>query len=227
MPYVLSPSRLELFKECPRCFWLLMRKGIKRPSGIFPSLPSGMDSVLKSHFDSYRDRGELPPELVREGLQPGEVSLFGNAELLKEWRNNRKGIRWTDEKGNVLMGAVDNILVKGSKLIVLDYKTRGFPLKEGTADFYQDQMDIYNFLLKKNGYETEDYAYLLFYHPVEVNEKGEVIFETDLVRVEVSVENAEKIFRNALKVLEGEMPEPSEECEYCLWASNSNKEQII
>lgn len=217
MPYVLSPNRLELFKECPRCFWLLMRKGIKRPAGKFSSLPSGMDAVLKNHFDSYMERGELPPELVKEGI---EAKLFEDMELLREWRNGRKGIRWSDERGNVLMGAVDNILVKGNKLIVLDFKTRGFQLKENTANFYQTQMDVYNFLLRKNGYETEDYGYLLFYYPVRVGENG-VIFETKLVKVEVSVENAERIFREAIKVLEGDIPEPSKDCEYCKWRENN------
>ncbi|GAI53572.1 unnamed protein product, partial [marine sediment metagenome] len=42
----LSPSALNLFLQCPRCFWLEKNKGIKRPRGIFPSLPSGMDSVI-------------------------------------------------------------------------------------------------------------------------------------------------------------------------------------
>ena len=35
-----------------------------RPRGIFPSLPSGMDRVIKTYFDHYR--GSLPPELVGE-----------------------------------------------------------------------------------------------------------------------------------------------------------------
>ncbi len=106
---------------------------------------------------------------------------------------------------------------KGNKLIVLDYKTRGYPLKEDTANHYQNQMDIYNLLLRKNGYETEDYAYLLFYHPDKVNENGDVIFNTDLVKMKINVKNAENIFKRALEVLNGDMPECSEECEYCKW----------
>ena len=51
MPYKLSPSTLNLMKECPRCFWLAQHKVWKRPAGIFPSLPSGMDKILKVHFD--------------------------------------------------------------------------------------------------------------------------------------------------------------------------------
>ena len=218
MPYKFSPSSLSLLKECPRCFWLQFNKGIKRPEGIFPSLPSGMDRILKAHFDTFRDRGELPPELQELN---GEVKLFDNKELLEEWRNNRKGIKLEDKEGNLFKGAVDNILKKGNKLIVLDYKTRGFPLKDDTHKHYQDQLDIYNLLLRKNSYETEDYSYLLFYHPDKVNGKGDVVFNTDLIKMKISIKNAEKIFKDALGVLKGDIPECAEDCKFCKWAQDA------
>ncbi|MBU1005390.1 MAG: PD-(D/E)XK nuclease family protein [Nanoarchaeota archaeon] len=220
MPYKFSPSSLSLLKDCPRCFWLRFNKGIKRPEGIFPSLPSGMDKVLKEHFDRFMEKGELPPVLKD---YDDNCKLFDDKELLKIWRSNFKGIQWKDEGDNLLRGAVDNILVKGKKLIVLDYKTRGFPLKDDTADHYQNQLDIYNFLLRKNNYETEDYSYLLFYHPKNVNENGDVIFNTDLVKMKIDVKNAEKILKNALTTLKGEMPEPSKECNYCRWVDSNHK----
>jgi hypothetical protein len=222
MAYSFSPSSLSLLKDCPRCFWLQFNRGIKRPSGIFPSLPSGMDRILKEHFDSFMEKDGLPPELKQLS---GEAKLFSDVVRLDEWRNWRKGLRWEDGEGNVLTGALDNVLQKGKKLIVLDYKTRGFPLKEDTHEHYQDQLDIYNFLLRKNGYMTEDYAYLLFYHPTRVTEKGDVVFHKDLVRVDVDAKNAEKILRKALDVLRGEMPDHADGCGYCEWAdrlSNSS-----
>ena len=111
------------------------------------------------------------------------------------------------------LGGVDNILQKGDKLIVLDYKTRGYPVKEDTADHYQNQLDIYNLLLRKNGYETEDFAFLLFYVPKEVTETGEVIFDTELVKREIDVNNAENIFQRAIEILNDECPEKG--CEWC------------
>jgi len=182
-----------------------------------------MDKILKTHFDSFMEKGVLPPELCDNGECNG-LKLFDDEEILKVWRSNFKGIQWKDKDDNLFRGAVDNILVKGKKLIVLDYKTRGFPLKEDTADHYQNQMDIYNFLLRKNGYETEDYAYLLFYHPDKVTKKGDVVFNTDLVKMKISIKNAESIFKNALKILKGKMPKPSEYCEYCKWVDNCNCE---
>jgi len=179
-----------------------------------------MDRVLKKHFDSFRDKGKLPPELKKE-IGEEKVKLFGDdeseKELLEAWRNNKKGIRLEDEAGNVLMGAVDNILVKDGKLIVLDYKTRGYPLKEDTHEHYQDQLDAYNLLLKENGYETEDYGYLLFYYPDKVLESGEVVFETKLVKMKANPEHAKKIFDEAIILLNGKCPahHEHEPCEWC------------
>jgi len=174
-----------------------------------------MDRILKTHFDCYMEKGELPPELKE---LEGDVKLFDDVELLKVWRSNFKGIPWEDKEGNLFRGAIDNLLKKGKKFIVLDYKTRGYPLKDDTAEHYQDQLDIYNLLLRKNGYETEDYAYLLFYHPDKVNGHGDVIFNTDLIKMKISIENAERIFKEAIKILEGKIPKSAEDCTFCKWA---------
>ena len=199
-------------KECPRCFWLTQHKVWRRPSGIFPSLPSGMDKILKVHFDKFRDKRLLPPELCDDKGCKG-MSLFEDKEKLKIWQSNFKGISWTDKEGNELHGAVDNILVKGEKLIVLDYKTRGYALKEDTAEHYRLQQNIYNFLLRKNGYQTEDYFFLLFYIPSEVASTGEVIFDTELVKMKVDVGMAEKMWKDALNLLNSDCPEKI--CEWC------------
>ncbi len=202
MAYKLSPSALSLMEDCPRCFWLHYNKDKKRPETIFPSLPSGMDSILKKHFDRFMQNGKLPPE-IKENKECKGCKLFNDVELLKVWRSNFKGMSVKDKAGNILHGAVDNIMVKSKKLIVLDYKTRGFPLKEDTHEHYQNQLDIYNFLLRENGFDTEDYAFLLFYYPKEVLETGEVVFDTCLKKMKVDIKNAEMIWKKALMLLSG------------------------
>lgn len=90
-------------EECSRCFWLDKHSKWKRPNGLFPSLPSGMDGILKTHFDKFRDRGELPPE-IKDHHYTKRLKLFNEPELFKVWRSNFKGIRWEDKKGNILSG---------------------------------------------------------------------------------------------------------------------------
>jgi hypothetical protein len=220
MAYKLSPSTINLMLECPRCFWLQFNEGKKRPESIFPSLPSGMDAILKKHFDNFAKIGKLPPELC-DNKDCKELKLFDDFYQLKIWRSNLKGIVIEDEDGNILHGAIDSLLIKGKdkdkKFIVLDFKTRGFPIKDDTHEHYIDQLNIYNFLLRENKYGTEDYSYLLFYHPKEVLETGEVVFNTDLVKVKTSAEHGEKIWKDALKLLEGECPKKNGECEWCEW----------
>lgn len=214
MSYKLSPSTLNLMHDCPRCFWLANHDVWQRPNGIFPSLPSGMDMILKKHFDNFMNQGGLPPELAqREECK--NLKLFDDKKLLEEWRNARKGLWYETNEGNVLHGAIDNLLVnkENNKIIVLDYKTRGFPLKEDTHTHYQSQMDIYSFLLNKNGRPTEDYAYLLFYYPKEVLASGEFRFNNVLKKIQVNADNAEALFEGAIKMLDSSCPQKS--CEWC------------
>lgn len=209
MKYKFSPSKVSLLKDCPRCFWLEHNKGLKRPEGIFPSLPSGMDRILKVHFDEYAKRGELPPEINElKGYK-----LFDDFALLDVWRNNFKGIKYETPEF-IIKGAVDAILVKDKKLVVLDYKTRGYPVKEDTHEHYIEQQSFYIYLLKKIGYDVEEYSYLLFYHPDKVMENV-FLFHKDLIKIESSSAFAEKILSDAVSVLKGPIPDASHECNYC------------
>ena len=84
-------------------------------------------------------------------------------------------------------------------------------------------MDLYNFLLRKNGYDTEDYAYLLFYYPDKINEQGDVIFHTTLITLPTNPDNGELVFKNALKLLQQkEMPPANEQCAFCTWIQDAH-----
>jgi len=136
-----SPSSLKLLRECPRCFWLHFH-GKKRPASIFPSLPGGMDKVLKEHFDRFRMQGTLPPELKVD------AQLYPDQAQLDIWRNWRTGLSVT-KGAHALSGAVDELLLVDGKIVVLDYKTRGYPVKEETPGFSQDQLDLYTYLRER------------------------------------------------------------------------------
>jgi hypothetical protein len=212
MTYKLSPHSLNLYAECPRCFYETVAEKKGRPSGPFPSLPSGMDLIIKKRFDSFRKSGKLPPEL--KSLE--RLTLF-TGDVLKEWRNQRKGMLWTVEDENSLTGSVDEILQSSNgNLIVMDNKTRGFPLKD-TPKYYRLQLDLYNLMLRKNGYKTEDYSVLLFFYPDSFNRSGSVKFNNTIVKFPVDVVSAEKTFRDALTLLKGKKPLASEECKFCEW----------
>ena len=84
-----------------------------------------------------------------------QAKLFPNQALLNQWRSNRVGIRFYDQTLNAtLLGAVDDILeFPDGKLAPLDYKSTGSNVAT-VYDRFQTQMDIYTFLLEKNGYSA-------------------------------------------------------------------------
>jgi hypothetical protein len=217
----LSPSTLNLFLECPRCFWLHINENIHRPRGIFPSLPGGMDLVIKDYFDKYREKNELPPELQGKI----DAKLFHDHALLNKWRNWRTGLEYKDENlGVTLFGALDDCLEDNGKYMPLDYKTRGFPPKDGDSEkYYGNQLDCYALLLQENGYPVGDYGYLVYYFPEHVEENGTVIFNVKPIQLKIDPNRAKKTLKDAIKLLDGPIPAHHSECEYCIWGRNNGE----
>lgn len=141
---------------------------IPRPRGIFPTLPSGIDRRMKERFDSHRRKGTLPPELQ----QFKGAELFANESLLREWQNNRKGLRYESPNGNTVAGALDDLLIDADgRRIPVDGKSRGFPPKSEHLKLYKPQLGIYNFLLHQNGHEIANKGILVYYWPIDVSER--------------------------------------------------------
>lgn len=222
---ILSASALSVFKDCPRCFYNEKVMGIKQPRGIFPSLPGGMDRILKGRYDFFRRQGLLPPEIARHF--PGAI-LFKDQIQLNAWRNWRRGFRVEISDGVTLTGAIDELLDwQNGTYSIFDYKTRGSAPKEGGSEqYYGHQMDIYHLLLEDAGLPTTGEAYLGYWWPSEtVRETVEemeiggkysgVLFETGVVGLKTSAERARKLVDAAALCLNGPAPASGTECAYC------------
>jgi len=57
--FKISRSKIDLFIECPRCFYLDRRLGVGRPPGFPFSINSAVDALLKQEFDVYRSNVNL------------------------------------------------------------------------------------------------------------------------------------------------------------------------
>jgi len=213
----LSPSSLNLFLECRRCFWLEKKQGIRRPPPYPYALNMAVDVLLKQEFDSYRVKGELHPLLGANNIQ---ARLFSNQSLLNQWRNNLAGIRYYDQTLDAtLFGAVDDILeFEDGKLAPLDYKSTGSSVPT-VYDRFQLQMDIYTFLLEKNGFLTPRKGYLAFYIVNKGNGFNDKLpFKKELHEIETDPSDIPKIFKDAVGTLRKNAPPPaSQDCKFCQW----------
>ena len=211
----LSRRQLEMFVQCPRCFWMLRKHGIDPPKGYPLALNTAMDKLLKEEFDAYRAEGKPHPILAEHGV---DAKPFADFDLLQEWRNNRQGIRWADPiTGCTLFGAVDDILeMSDGALSVLDYKSSG-AAQIKVYESYRLQLDTYMFLLEQNGYKVAPQAYLAFFVAVKDDGfRGRLPFKGTVVAVPSETARVGELFREALILAEAdEAPPPGEGCEPC------------
>jgi len=230
----ISRSGLKLFLDCPRCFWLDVHHKVKRPPGYPFTLSIAVDYLVKKEFDTYREKGTLPPVLKKYGIK--DAKLF-NGEELSEWRNNFKGISYFDEGLNAyLYGAVDDVLeFSDGSLGVIDYKSSG--AREITIyDDYQKQMDVYNYILKQKGHETYPEAFFVFYKVIKEGEIGfynSLKFTEEVRPVKVNMEWVGPAFENAIELARSDTPPASGtsgkngHCDHCHFVEMASQFKTI
>lgn len=76
-PFVLSRSKLELFMQCPRCFYIDRRLGTNRPPGFPFALNSAVDKLLKKEFDIHRAAKSRHPLMETYGIDAVKKRLTG------------------------------------------------------------------------------------------------------------------------------------------------------
>ena len=164
-PYVLSRSKLDLFAECKRCAYLDLKFGVKRPSGPSFTLNNAVDELLKREFDLHRAQGNPHPLMEAYGID----AVPTKNDKLEEWRDAlKRGIAYHHEPTDlILRGGVDDVWETPSgELIIVDYKATSKKVGPTTVhdlyDSYKRQMEIYQWLFRKNGFAVSPTGYFVY-----------------------------------------------------------------
>lgn len=219
-PFKLSRSKLELFVECPRCFYLDRRLGVGRPPGFPFTLNMAVDTLLKKEFDVHRAKGTKHPLQTKYGI---DAVPFQHKDM-DIWRHNFTGVQYLEPNTNLLItGAVDDVWVNSKKeLIVVDYKATStekvITLEEEYRQGYKRQMEIYQWLLRRNGFKVSDTGYFVY-----VNGKtdraafdGKLEFDVQLLDYTGKDNWVEGIIQKANDCLRAaKAPNAPGTCEYC------------
>lgn len=219
-PFKLSRSKIDLFLKCPRCFYIDRRLGIGYPPTPGYTLNSAVDALLKTEFDGYRGRQAPHPIMVEHSLD----ALPFQHEQLEDWRNNFRGVQYLDEKTNLLIfGAVDDIWVRpDGELIVVDYKATAkaaeVVLDQPWHESYKRQMEVYQWLLRQNGFTVSDTGYFLYCNGDASKElfDYQLHFRRQLIPYTGSADWIDDTIKDIHATLVSpERPASSEECDYC------------
>lgn len=222
--YRISRTKVDLFITCPRCFYLDVRLGIKRPPGFPFSLNSAVDTLLKAEFDQYR-KVQLPhPYITKTGLNAVPYSH----PKLDIWRNNFKGVSFVhEETGFEAFGAVDDLWIDllTQEIIVVDYKATsklsGVSIDADWQIGYKRQMEFYQWLLKKNGLNVANQGWFVYCNGIKdksaFNERLD--FTVSMLPYVGNDSWVEPTLVEIKKCLDsGLIPLATEDCEYCQYA---------
>ncbi|MEK7108995.1 MAG: PD-(D/E)XK nuclease family protein [Patescibacteria group bacterium] len=217
----LSRSKIALFLECGRCFYIDNKLGVARPPGFPFNLNSAVDALLKKEFDVHRAAKTRHPICEQYGV---DAVPFVHNEL-NTWRENFKGIEHKHAKtGFTIAGAVDDVWVnpKG-ELIVVDYKSTSKDgkieaLDQDWHDGYKRQMEIYQWLLRQEGFTVSDTGYWVYANASKDREAfdGKLEFEVTLIAHEGKTDWVEPALTELKKCLDGDaLPGAGADCDYC------------
>lgn len=163
-PFKISRSKIELFMQCQRCFWLDARLKITRPSTPPFNINKAIDELFKKEFDKYRADKKPHPLMVEYKV---DAIPFHHEELNK-WRENFIGVATLHEATNLhIFGAIDDVWVNNQgELMVVDYKATAkssdVSIDSDWQITYKRQMEVYQWLLRQNGFEVSDTGYFVY-----------------------------------------------------------------
>lgn len=227
-PFKLSRSKIELYTRCPRCFYLDRRLGIDQPPGFPFNLNSAVDHLLKKEFDVHRAKG-VPHPLMK--AYKVDAVPFVHAKM-DEWRENFVGVQFHHIASNfIVTGAVDDIWVnpKG-ELIVVDYKSTSkdseVTIDAEWQDSYKRQMEIYQWLLRKNGHPVSDTGYFVYCNARRDVKAFDGRLEFDIKLIPYTGEDSwiDQVLIDAKDCLSSsELPKSAASCDYCAYRKAARK----
>jgi RecB family exonuclease len=225
-PFKLSRSKIDLFMECPQCFYLDRRLGVGRPPGFPFSLNSAVDALLKKEFDLYRKDRAVHPLIKEFGID----AIPYEHKDIDIWRNTLKGMQYLYEPANFLVtGAIDDIWINSKgEVIIVDYKatskTSEVNLDADWQRGYKRQMEIYQWLFRQSGFNVSPTGYFVYCN----GDTGKPYFDKKLeFTIKVIpytgdcswIEGALSDIRKCL--MSDRIPEMNPDCDYCNYRKNA------
>lgn len=219
--------------NCPRCFYLDRRLGVARPPGYPFTLNSAVDELLKREFDIHRKTGTQHP--LQQKYKIDAIPLAH--EKIDEWRDAlHKGVVYHHADTNFrVTGGVDDVWVRpNGELIVVDYKATSKKEEVNLdADWqigYKRQMEVYQWLFRKNGFLVSDIGYFVYCNGNSDAEAFDGKLEFDISVIPYTGDDAwiePALLRVHACLNSEEMPTAASDCDYCSYREAAGRHEDV
>ena len=218
-PFRLNRTKIDLFFDCERCFVLDQKFGIKRPFGTPLVMNNKIVNTLKNELDICREKKQIHPQVLENNLN----YIPNTFELLNDWKNPFKGVKYIHKKTNFLLnGTIDDIWInKNTKknfcLIIKSTSKKEQLSYEQIWSGYWRQLSFYTYLLEKNSIEMSKTGILVFIKTFDNSEKfsKSLSFNLSIFEKILDLDWIEPTLLNIHKILNSnEIPKNSNYCKY-------------
>lgn len=229
--FTLSRSRIEGYLRCPRCFYLDRRIGVDQPPTPGYPINSAIDFLLKKEFDLLRKSGK-PHELMKKFGVDAIPFEHPNLPIWRDDVNEYIGISYLHAPTNLkITGMIDDVWIspKG-ELHIVDYKAtstqKEISLEDEYKQSYKNQMEIYQWIFRKNDFKVSDIGYFVFANGQKTAEKfdGILEFEMQIISHTGNDKWVEPTILKIKKCLDSDqIPDYSKDCDYCKYRQAAKK----
>ena len=221
VPFRVSRSKIDLYLECKKCFYLDRRLGVGRPPGYPFSLNSAVDTLLKKEFDFHRANKTSHPLMEQYGI---DAVPFQHKDL-NRWRDSlRAGIEYLHKPTNLFItGGIDDVWVAPSgELMIVDYKATAkngeINLDAEWQNSYKRQMEIYQWLFRQNDFKVSGTGYFVYANGKTDREAfdGKLEFDVHVIPYTGETSWIEPTLSGIKETLDSNKePEADKNCDYC------------
>ena len=227
-PFKLSRTKIDLFFECRRCFFLDQKIGIRRPHGT----PLVLNNRIVEDFKKELNICRTEKNIHHKVKELNKNFIPASYNKLEDWKSSFKGVTFHDNSTNLLIyGVIDDVwwnrsTNKNHSVVIKSNSKKNHMSYENIWPGYWRQLSLYSYLLSKNLLSMSSTGILVFINtPTSIgkmesrNNSNLNIFEKilDFDWIEPTIKEISKTLNNETP------PEGSKKCKYCNYYYNIKK----
>lgn len=224
-PFSLSRSKIDLYFDCNRCFYLDQKFGIKRPHGT----PLVINNFVVKHFKNILNKYRRNQRVFPDSLKINKKLIPSNNENLENWNHPFKGISFIDKKTNFKLKAnLDDVwqCEDSKKYFPVIIKSTSRKKDINSTNIWQGywkQLSLYSYLLSKNSLDISSSGILLYLNASEnfPTDLKKIDFEALIFEKNLDLSWIETTLDKIFSMLNSnDVPHDNLNCKYCNYQTN-------
>ncbi len=224
-PFKISRTKIDLFFDCKRCFYIDQRYGIKRPHGAAMVINNHIVTKFKKNLEVLRNTKTIIPE-TKLISKSGFTAL--DHQKINQWIDPFRGIRILHKQTNMIISAnLDDVWTDNEKcypVIIKSISRNGKDIEDSIWPGYTRQLSLYGYILQNNNLEIGDFGIIVMINTEDDLDHSNLNFKFYIFKRNLEFNWVDRTLSEIKILLENdEYPKTSNNCKFCNYIKNVNK----